>query len=104
MLCAVWYHLNNLKKHEKHPQRSAIISYVAGRKVTLLYGHFSRFLNFTNGTKMRKALHILQSILNPSTHDSNLRCSHRRSLIKKSVLKNFAKFIGKHMCQSLRNF
>ena len=29
------------------------------------------------------------------------RSSHRRSSIEKVVLKNFAKFTGKHLCQSL---
>ena len=34
-------------------------------KVTLLYGRFSRFLNCTNGTKSRKALHIVIQSLGP---------------------------------------
>ena len=29
------------------------------------------------------------------------RSSHRRCSIRKGVLKNFAKFTGKHLCQSL---
>ena len=29
------------------------------------------------------------------------RSSHRRGSVKKGVLRNFAKFIGKHLCQSL---
>ena len=29
------------------------------------------------------------------------RSSHQRCSVKKGVLKNFAKFTGKHMCQSL---
>ena len=29
------------------------------------------------------------------------RSSHRKCSIKKGVLRNFAKFIGKHLCQSL---
>ena len=29
------------------------------------------------------------------------RSSHQRCFIKKGILKNFAKFIGKHLCQSL---
>ena len=32
------------------------------------------------------------------------RSSHRRCSIKKGVLKNFAKFTGKHLCQSLLSF
>ena len=36
------------KKREKHPL-----------KVTLLHGCFSHFLNCTNGTKSRKASHLL---------------------------------------------
>ena len=30
-----------------------------------------------------------------------LRSSHRRCSVKKGVLRNFAKFTGKHLCQSL---
>ena len=29
-LCAIWYHLYNLKKREKHLERSVIFSKVAG--------------------------------------------------------------------------
>ena len=36
-----------------------------------------------------------------SQHDSSSRSSHQRFSIKKGFLKNFAKFIGKHLCQSL---
>ena len=35
--CAIWYHLYNLKKHEKHPWRSATFNKVAGfQPATLL--------------------------------------------------------------------
>ena len=30
-----------------------------------------------------------------------IRSSHRRCSVKKDVLRNFAKFTGKHLCQSL---
>ena len=45
------------KKREKHPWRSVTFSIVMLLKVTLLHGCFSPFLNFTNGTKPRKASH-----------------------------------------------
>ena len=32
---------------------------------------------------------------------TNTRSSHRRCSVKKDVLRNFAKFTGKHLCQSL---
>ena len=31
----------------------------------------------------------------------NSKSSHRRCSVKKGVLRNFAKFTGKHLCQSL---
>ena len=34
-------------------------------------------------------------------HGISYRSSHRRCSVKKSVLGNFAKFTGKHLCQSL---
>ena len=61
MRYAVWCHLYNLEKCEKHRWRSDTFSKVAGQKpvallkVTLLHGRFSRFLNCTNGsTKSHK--------------------------------------------------
>ena len=53
MPCAIWYHLYNLK-HVKNVLQPATLL-----KVTLLHGCYSRFLNCTNGTKLRKASHIL---------------------------------------------
>ena len=32
---------------------------------------------------------------------ANFRSSHRGCSVKKGVLRNFAKFTGKHLCQSL---
>ena len=32
---------------------------------------------------------------------AHIRSSHRRCSVRKSVLRNFTKFTGKHMCQSL---
>ena len=55
------------KNHEKHLWRSFTFCKVAGFEpvtllnVTLLDGCFSRFLNCTNGTKSRKASHIIKS-------------------------------------------
>ena len=48
------------KECEKHPWRSVNVSKVAKtlRKLTLLHGCFSRFLNCTNGTKSRNAPHF----------------------------------------------
>ena len=34
-------------------------------------------------------------------HKITLRSSHRRCSVKKGVLRNFAKFTGKHLCQRL---
>ena len=56
-------------------------------KVTLLHAFYSRFLNCTNGTKLRKASHIFRS-------------SCPELFYEKLVLKNFAKF-GKHLSQRL---
>ena len=46
MLCAIWYHLYNLKKREKHPWRSGggvlLLLWVL-LKVTVLHGCFSCF-------------------------------------------------------------
>ena len=44
------------KKRERHPWESVTLRKVAGFR--LLHGCLSRFLNFTNGIKPRKASHI----------------------------------------------
>ena len=53
-------------------------------------------------------LHILQLILKCSTKSKCsktisiiCRCSRRRCFVRKGILRNFAKFTGKHLCQSL---
>ena len=54
MLCAIWYHLYNLKLLKKtHP--ATLLN------VTLLDGCFSRFLNCANDTKLRNASHTFFS-------------------------------------------
>ena len=57
--CAIWYHLYNLKKSEKHPWRSVTL------KVTFILGFFSRFLNYTNGIKSHNASHMKINVLWP---------------------------------------
>ena len=44
---------------------------------------------------------ILQLPNRTKSFPSNSRSSHQRCSVKKGVLRNFAKFIGKHMCRSL---
>ena len=46
-------HYVQFKKREKHPWKSATFL-----KVTLPHGFFSRFLNSTNGTKLRNLSHM----------------------------------------------
>ena len=50
MLCAIWYHLFNLKKRKKHPCRSNTFKPATLLKVLLLPGYFSSILNCANGT------------------------------------------------------
>ena len=49
------------KEREKHPWRSVNFRKVAGLNLTLLHGCFSRFVNCTNGTKLRNVSHIIIS-------------------------------------------
>ena len=50
---------------------------------------------WVNGVKMAPLIYI-RNIVNEITEAAVQRCS-----LKVSVLKNLAKFIGKHLCQSL---
>ena len=47
------------------------------------------------------ALHSANLCLEPCQASITDRSSHRRFSVKKGVLKNFAKFTGKHLCQIL---
>ena len=49
------------KKRENHAWRSVTFKPVTFLKVTLLYGCFLRLLNYTNGTKSRKASHMVNN-------------------------------------------
>ena len=51
--------IEQFKKREKHPWRSATFKPANLLKVTLPHGSFSRFLDCTNGTKSHKTSHIL---------------------------------------------
>ena len=46
-------------------------------------------------------LHLEKAFLDTLCKKLLYRSSHRRSSVRKDVLRNFAKFTGKHMCQSL---
>ena len=48
--------------------------------------------------KIVRLLRVCSHLLNKLLTD---RCSHQKCSVKKGVLKNFAKFTGKHLCQSL---
>ena len=81
LLCdalAIWYHLHNSKKREKHPWGSITFSKVAGLSLQLQHGCFSRFLNCTNYTKLRKA---------------SLNMNHKKSVLIE-ILKNNRSVLG----------
>ena len=64
MLCAIWYHLYNLKNVKNiHEGVRLLVKPATPLKVTLLRGCFSRFLNYKNGTKSCKASHMLADII-----------------------------------------
>ena len=56
MICAIWYHLYNLKNLKSIHEGALLLLNVA-----LLHGCFSLFNNCTNGTRWRKASHIIQA-------------------------------------------
>ena len=59
MLCSIWHHFYNLRKVENtHGGVLLLVKLQASAtllKVTLFHGCFSRFLNCTNGAKLRNA-------------------------------------------------
>ena len=63
-LCAYWHHLYNLKNVKNTRRGVSLLVQLQAQlatllKVTLPYGCFLRFLYYTNGTKSRKASHIV---------------------------------------------
>ena len=60
MRCAIWYHLHNLENVEN--TNGGVLLLVKLKK-KILHGCFSRFLNCANGTKLRKASHMIFRIL-----------------------------------------
>ena len=69
------------------------------KSVVLFHGCFSRFLNFTNGTKSRNASQLLLTYFLPLF--PFIQKQPPEVLCKKAVLKNFTKFTGKFMFWSL---
>ena len=60
MLCAIWFHFFKLKNVKNNHGEAMLL--VILLKVSLLHGHFSRFLYCANVTKLRKASHIYTEI------------------------------------------
>ena len=60
MLCASWYHLQNLKNMKKNPHRRVLLLLML-QDSTLLMVSFT-FLYCTNGTKSRKVSHIIKAM------------------------------------------
>ena len=57
-LCAIWYHIYNLKIVKTTHGRMIHLVKLQASKRKLLHDCFSRFLNCTDGTKLRKASDI----------------------------------------------
>ena len=68
------------KKHEKHPWKNVAFIKVAG---SLLHLRFSRFLNYTNGTKSRNLSHTIYHYAN----DFPILCKKSDSLVKYMYIK-----------------
>ena len=66
-------------------------------------GHISLWRIWAFGPKVIGSFEIskLGSLANHNNAINMSRSSHQRCSMKKGVLKNFTKFTGKHLCQSL---
>ena len=111
--CAIRYHTYNLKS-KKNTHGGVLLK--PALLLTLLHGCFSRFSNCANGTKSCKASHLNLNFehLNLNSLEfrehvcetsfinvSNLQSSYRMHSLKNDVLKNFPRFSGKQLCQSI---
>ena len=64
MLCAIWYHLHNVKNVNNTLGRVILLvnwklKHATLLQITLLDGCLSSVLNYENGTKSHKASHII---------------------------------------------
>ena len=102
MSYAIWYHFYNLKNVKNTPEEVSFLVKLQAKpttllKVTLFHGCFSRFLNCTNGTKLRNASHIAGfiTIINKSNTNtikpSSERSSRPEVFYKINILKSFSK-------------
>ena len=98
-------------KREKHSWRSVTFSKVVGfslpatlLKATLFHGCFSRFLNCTNGSKLRKASHI---ILKKNFKNRTIKCTAQKTSIFGffwCVLSRIRTEYGEILCISTNSF
>ena len=79
-----WYLLTRIFSYKNRILDSVLI-----RKNTLSENPYSRIFYAVYETKKRVSLLFID------------RSSHRRCSVTKDVLRNFAKFTGKHLCQRL---
>ena len=89
--CAIWYHLCN-SKNVKNIHGGVLILVL---KLTLLHGCFSRFLNCTNGTKLRNASHIISHTgTNDSRHRTSRENQDKLSQLMTEIKKELPKCIA----------
>ena len=74
--------------------------YIALFVVTRFIKKLFNYLVFLN-IFFKKICQARQCRVTPHCLYLDSKNSHQRCTVKKSVLRNFAKFIGKHLCQSL---
>ena len=111
MRLSIWYHLNNLKNVKNTHGRLLFLvnlqAWVFFMFLTLFHWCFLCLLNCPNGTKSRNASHLVkmewysntEHTISSSTHF--VRGCHPKVFCEEDFLKNFEKFKGKHLCQSL---
>ena len=85
-LCSIWYHLYTLKNVENiHGKKLLLVKVKV--KVTLLHECFSRFLIWSNGTKLHKASHMCFSTKKLIFHKiATIQKQFPRSVLQKRLL------------------
>ena len=63
MLCAICYHLDNFENVKNiHGGVSLLVRLATLLKAILLHWYFSRFSDYTNGTKSRQVFHTVMMV------------------------------------------
>ena len=93
---------NYFRKTSKSSIWEYLLSTLKKSKIWLMHLHYWFCTSFVNQQIKLRVQEVSNNLPQfPCIHMIHLRSSHQRCSVKEGVLRNFANFTGKHLCQSL---